>query len=178
MASHVAVQELERFCMIKIVSLFIFLASFVWTWSLLTTKSTIGIDVHAGIQSKLAILIQDSIKAKKPNSSNFSIQRLYTEKMDDNKIKAYFSYRYFDVLEEQEEVEQTLTGEAILNRGLSEDPKIQKWVIQSVKTDVNSVSFKEGLVITSDGESIAAENTDQATTEDKAGSPATEKKTH
>lgn len=139
--------------MIKLVSFFIFIAAFVWTWGLFTSKNSIGIDVHAGIQSKLAILIQDSIKAKRPNSSHFSLQKIYTEKLDDNKIKAYFSYRYSDALEEQEEVEQVMSGEAILSRGLSEDPKVQKWVIQSVKTDVNNLAFKEGLVITSDGKS-------------------------
>lgn len=139
--------------MIKLVSFFIFIAAFVWTWGLFTSKNSIGIDVHAGIQSKLAILIQDSIRAKRPSSSHFFLQKIYTEKLDDNKIKAYFSYRYSDALEEQEEIEQMMSGEAILSRGLSEDPKVQKWVIQSVKTDVSNLSFKEGLVITSDGKS-------------------------
>ncbi|MFZ3231750.1 MAG: hypothetical protein WA160_16195 [Pseudobdellovibrio sp.] len=149
--------------MIKIVSLFIFVTAFVWTWSLLTTKNTIGIDVHAGIQSKLAILIQNSIKTKRPNSSNFELNRIYTEKIDDNKIKAYFSYKFSDSLEEDEQVQQIISGEAILNRGLSEDSKVQKWVIQSVKTDVSNLNFKEGLVITSDGKSIVETEPQPAT---------------
>ena len=136
--------------MMKLVSFFIFVAAFIWTWSLLTSKSTIGIDVHAGIQSKLAILIQDTIKAKRPNSSNFELTKIYTEKMDDNKIKAYFSYKFIDVLEDQEKSEQIISGQAILNRSLSEDPAVQKWVIQSVKTDSSAIEFKEGLVISSD----------------------------
>ena len=136
--------------MMKLVSFFIFVAAFVWTWSLLTTKSTIGIDIHAGIQSKLAILIQDSIKAKRPNSTNFELNKIYTEKIDDNKIKAYFTYKFVDTLEDQEKSEQTISGQAILNRSLSEDPNVQKWIIQSVKTDTNAIEFKEGLVISSD----------------------------
>ena len=136
--------------MMKLVSFFIFVAAFVWTWSLLTTKSTIGIDIHAGIQSKLAILIQDAIKAKRPNSTNFELNKIYTEKIDDNKIKAYFTYKFVDTLEDQEKSEQTISGQAILNRSLSEDPNVQKWVIQSVKTDSNAIEFKEGLVISSD----------------------------
>ncbi|OFZ28721.1 MAG: hypothetical protein A2622_06460 [Bdellovibrionales bacterium RIFCSPHIGHO2_01_FULL_40_29] len=137
--------------MIKLVSFFIFVAAFVWTWSLLTTKSTIGIDVHAGIQSKLAIMIQDTIKANRPNSSNFELSKIYTEKLDDNKIKAYFSYKFNDTLEDQESSEQQISGQAILNRSISEDPNIQKWVIQSVKTDTNAIEFKEGIVISTDG---------------------------
>ena len=137
--------------MMKLVSFFVFVAAFIWTWSLLTSKSTIGIDVHAGIQSKLAILIQDSIKAKRPNSSNFELNKIYTEKLDDNKIKAYFTYKFIDTLEDQEKSEQIISGQAILNRSLSEDPSVQKWVIQSVKTDSSAIEFKEGLVISPDG---------------------------
>ena len=136
--------------MMKLVSFFIFVAAFVWTWSLLTTKSTIGIDVHAGIQSKLAVLIEEAIKAKRPNSSNFELTKIYTEKLDDNKVKAYFAYKFIDTLEDAEKSEQTISGQAILNRSLSEDPNVQKWVIQSVKTDSNAIEFKEGLVISSD----------------------------
>ncbi len=136
--------------MMKLISFFIFIAAFVWTWSLLTTKSTIGIDVHAGIQSKLAVMIEDAIKAKRPNSTNFELNKIYTEKIDDNKIKAYFTYKYNDSLEDQEKSQQTISGQAILNRSLSEDPNIQKWIIQSVKTDTNAIEFKEGLVISSD----------------------------
>lgn len=162
--------------MIKLVSFFIFVAAFIWTWSLFNTKNTVGIEIHAGIQSKLAVLIQDSIKAKRPNSSKFYLQKIYTEKLDDNKIKAYFSYRYSDELEEKEEVEQVMSGEAVLSRSLSEDPKVQKWVIQSVKTDVSNLAFKEGLVITSDGKSTVEESPAPTTEESKTES--TEKTTH
>lgn len=137
--------------MIKLISFFIFVAAFVWTWTLMTSKNTIGVEVHAGIQSKLAILIQDSIKAKRPNSSHFQLNQIYTEKMDDNKIKAHFSYKFTDMLEDQEKTEQIISGEALLSRSLSEDPLIQKWVIQSVKTNANALEFKEGTVISADG---------------------------
>ncbi len=136
--------------MIKLLSFFIFIAGFIWTWSLFSSKSAIGIDVHAGIQSKLATLIQDTIRSKKPSSSNFQLNQIYTEKLDENKIKAYFTYQFMDLLEGTEKTEQTISGYAILNRGLSEDPAIQKWVIQSVKTNSSGLEFKEGLVISSE----------------------------
>ena len=142
--------------MIKIFSFVIFIAAFVWTWTLFSSKNAIGTDVHAGIQSKLAVLIQESIKAKRPQSSNFQLQQMYTERIDDNKVKAFFTYNFVDQIEEQEKTEQTISGQAILNRSLSEDPKVQKWVIQSIKADSNNVEFKEGLVITSDGKESPA----------------------
>lgn len=145
--------------MMKLVSFFIFVAAFIWTWSLLTTKNTIGIDVHAGIQSKLAVLIEEAIKTKRPNSTNFELTKIYTEKLDDNKVKAYFTYKFKDTLEDLEKAEQTISGQAILNRSLSEDPGVQKWVIQSVKTDSNAIEFKEGLVISSDENGSVLPNT-------------------
>lgn len=113
-------------------------------------------DVHAGIQSKMAMLIEDAVKAKRPNSTNFELNKIYTEKLDDNKIKAYFAYKFTDTLEDAEKSEQTISGQAILNRSLSEDPNVQKWVIQSVKTDSNSIEFREGTVISSDGNETPA----------------------
>ncbi len=41
----------------------------------------------------------------------------------------------------------------MLSKGLSEDPSIQKWVLQSVNTGTETVDFKDGLTITSDGKS-------------------------
>lgn len=130
-----------------------FVIALSWTWFLFNSKNSIGVDIHAGIQSKLAILIEDTIKKNKPNSSDFQILQLYTEKIDDNRISAKFSFKYSDTLEENEKTTQTLSGEAILNKGLSENPDVQKWIVQSVKTSSAGLEFEEGLVISSDGKS-------------------------
>lgn len=139
--------------MIKLFSFFVFVAAFVWSWFLFNSKSSIGVDIHAGIQSKLAILIEDTIKNKRPNSSDFHLVRISTEKLDENRISAKFSFKYDDKLEENEKTTQTLDGEAILSKGLSENPEVQKWIVQSVKTSSSGLEFKEGLVISSDGKS-------------------------
>ena len=139
--------------MIKLLSFVMFVVALSWTWFLFNSKNSIGVDIHAGIQSKLAILIEETIKKNKPNSSDFQILQIYTEKIDDNRISAKFSFKYSDKLEEDEKTTQTLTGEAILNKGLSENPDVQKWIVQSVKTSSTGLEFKEGLVISSDGKS-------------------------
>ncbi len=137
--------------MIKLLSFVMFVVALSWTWFLFNSKNSIGVDIHAGIQSKLAILIEETIKKNKPNSSDFQLLQIYTEKLDDNRISAKFSFKYSDKLEEDEKTTQTLTGEAILNKGLSENPEVQKWIVQSVKTNSTNLEFKEGLVISSDG---------------------------
>jgi hypothetical protein len=137
--------------MIKLLSFFVFVAAFLWTWFLFNSRNSIGVDIHAGIQSKLAILIEETIKKSKPNSSDFQMLRIYTEKLDDNRISAKFSFQYDDKMDADEKTTQTLSGEAILNKGLSENPEVQKWIVQSVKTNSTNLEFREGLVISSDG---------------------------
>ena len=107
--------------MIKLVSFIVFIAAFVWTWFLLNSHDKISMATHAGIQSKFMILIEESVKAAKPNSSDFEILNIYTEKIDDNQISAHFSYKYMDQLQDQEKVSQSLAGEAVLYRSLSEN---------------------------------------------------------
>lgn len=144
--------------MVKIVSLIIFIAAFILSWCAFNGSSIMGIDVHAGVQSKLAILIEDTIKAKRPQSENFKLIKMYTEKIDDQKMMAHFSYEFQDELSaddstNSEKTIQKITGTAMLSKGLSEDPSIQKWVLQSVNTGTETVDFKDGLTITSDGKS-------------------------
>lgn len=149
--------------MIKIFSLGLFVALFIWTWFMFNSPSTMGVDIHAGIQSKLTIMIEDSIKAKKPSMTNFKLNKMYTEKLDAQKVKAYFSYQFDDVTadpndSQNEAATQNISGEAILTKALSEDPLVQKWIIQSVKTDQESLEFKEGATITSDGSDELPDN--------------------
>lgn len=143
--------------MVKIISLIIFVSAFVLSWCAFNSRSEMGIDVHAGIQSKLSILIEDTIKAKRPQSENFKLLKMYTQKIDDKKVMAHFSYEFQDQIAttentDKEKTTQKISGSAILVKTLSEDPSIQKWALQSVKTGTETVDFKEGLVITSDGQ--------------------------
>jgi hypothetical protein len=163
--------------MVKILSLIVFIAAFILSWCAFNTKSDIGIDVHAAIQSKLAILIQDTIQNKRPNSDNFKLLKMYTEKIDDLKIKAYFSYKFEDQLpsedgQSNEKTNQTISGTAVLSKGLSEDSLIQKWILQSVKTGSESIDFAEGLTITTNN--TTSDTSEQAAPEEAA--PATEHK--
>lgn len=133
--------------MVKLVSFAVFLGAFIWTWFLFNSESKIDVATHAALQSKLAIMIEDTIKAAKPNAVRFQMHSLYTKTLDDNKISAHFSYSYTENLVEKEKANQTVTGEAVLNRSPSENAADQKWVVQSVKTDSSIIEFQEGSVI-------------------------------
>ncbi|MFN3696127.1 MAG: hypothetical protein ACK4VO_01705 [Pseudobdellovibrio sp.] len=157
--------------MVKIVSLLVFIVSFVWTWNLFTTPNKMGIEIHAGIQSQLSELIEDTLKSRKPYVSNFKLLKMYTEKIDDQKIKAVFSYSFDEAQSETDsagQTTQTISGEATLTKGLSETKGLQKWNIQSVKSDNQNLFFKDGSILKADGQTEAessAENNEQSDTQ-------------
>lgn len=135
--------------MSKIVSLVLFVVALSWTWFQFRKPDTMSTEVHAALQSRLQILIEDTIKAKRPNIQNLKFLQMYSEKIDENKIRAYFSYEFEDPAEN---TKQKFTGDAILSRGLSEDPNVKKWILQTVKTGQETIEFGEGLAITPDSE--------------------------
>ena len=146
--------------MLKIVSLVTLIAGLVWTWTLFNSTSKMNTQTHAEIQSKLALLIEDTIKNKKPQSSDFQINQLYTSAINENLVSAHFSYQFKDILKNSsaadnystESVEQSVTGYALLAKIPSENSDLQKWVIQSIKTSQETVNFSEGLAITAGSE--------------------------
>lgn len=155
--------------MIKIFSLIFFICALSLSWCLMNQPSQMGIDVHAGIQSKLALVIEESIKAQRPSSDHFQMLKMYTQKIDDLKIKAHFSYQFEDILKEEsteattildpEKTLQKISGEATLVKTITDDPTIQKWTVQSIKTGSESIDFKEGLTLTQDSGEVPTENT-------------------
>jgi hypothetical protein len=131
--------------MIKLISFIVFIAAFTWTWFLFNSENKINVATHAGIQSKLMILIEDSLKKAKPEATEFKILSMYTEKIDDNQVNAHFSYKYTDKLETTETTNQTLSGNAILFRTLSENSKADLWTVKSVKTNNTQIEFQQGV---------------------------------
>ncbi|MGZ3770904.1 MAG: hypothetical protein ACXVCP_09995 [Bdellovibrio sp.] len=151
----------------KFISLIVFTAALVWTWNVIHTTQAVGFETHSGIQIKLAELIKSTLATKKPNAKDLSITRLWTETLGENKVRAVFAYKFTDVSENGESVQQTIEGEAILHREPSEDSKVDKWTLQSVKTTNDVVVFTEGSVITPGSESPSTESTPTETPAEK-----------
>lgn len=146
----------------KIVSLVIFIAALVWTWNVIHTSQAVGFETHSGIQAKLAELITQTLTTKRPQAKDLAITRLWTETLSDNKVRAVFAYKFTDVAEDGEAMEQIIEGEAVLYRDVSDQENVDKWVLQSVKTTNDIVVFTEGSTITP-GEDVPAEATPAAT---------------
>lgn len=134
----------------KILSLICFAVALIATWSLIHSapSSGVGFETHSGIQQKLADMILETLKSKKPEAQDVRITRLWTENVDQNKVRAVFAYRFTEKAEDGEKTEQTTEGEAILHREPSDDARLDKWVLQKVQTTGDSLNFSEGSIIT------------------------------
>lgn len=139
----------------KIVSLVIFAAALFWTWNIIHSTPAIGFETHSGIQVKLAELIKETVMKKKPTAKNFQITRLWTESVGENKVRAVFAYQFTDTVDTSETTEQTVEGEAVLFREPQEEADAQdRWVLQSVRTTNDIVTFSEGLIVTPDEDEV------------------------
>jgi hypothetical protein len=131
----------------KIISPLVLVILLVWSWQVVHTESAIGFETHSGVQLKLAELIGNTLQAKKPEAENLQIVKIWTAPLSENKIQAVFSYKFTEKTEDTETAEKMIQGEAVLYREPTEDPTIDKWVLQSVRTQLESMSFNEGSVV-------------------------------
>lgn len=138
--------------MSKLFGLIGFAIALIWTWDIVysTNAGSISTEVHFNIQNRLNEIILEQIAKKRPQATNIKIQRLWTEKINETKLRARFAYRYNEKLEGKETVDQRTEGEAILFREPSEDRNTQKWILQSLKTTTDQINFAEGVVISPD----------------------------
>jgi|GEM_PF-1214686 len=159
----------------KIISIFVFAGALSWTWYLTNSAPTVAFETHAGIQVKLAEMILEVIKIKKPSALDPEITRLWTETLDDHKVRAVFAYKFIEKNSRGASIEQTVEGEALLYRQNGETPQQDAWALQQVKTTNQGIFFSEGATITPTTESMADEASEQSpeagTSDSKTSTP-------
>jgi hypothetical protein len=148
----------------KLLSFAIFAALLIWTWNIVHRETNLGFETHAGIQAQLEQMIQAAVMSKKPTASDFNMEKLWTEPIAANKVKAHFSYSFKDSETPQDTVQQFIQGEAILYREAPQmaNPadnanKTDRWVLQSIKTTSDSLIFSEGALLNTDSSTPSAE---------------------
>ena len=82
----------------KYFSVIFFAAALSWTWTVIHSKPDVSFETHSGIQEKLAELIKNSILAKKPAATEIVIEKIWTEMITDERVKASFIYSYKETL--------------------------------------------------------------------------------
>ena len=96
----------------KIVSVLVLAIAMIGSWTLVNSKRPVAESVHAGIQSDLKNIIAEYVQQNLPESKNLRFQRFYTENVNENQVRAFFTYSFEDKAESGEVAEVTLEGTA------------------------------------------------------------------
>ncbi len=143
----------------KIISPLVLAVLMLWSWNVVHTPSAIGFETHSGVQLKLAELIGNTLIAKKPEAENLEIVKIWTAPLGENKIRAVFTYKFTEKsvdATDTETADKLIQGEAVLYREPSEDPTLDKWVLQSVRTQLEALNFNEGSTVLTESETPPA----------------------
>jgi Co/Zn/Cd efflux system component len=139
--------------MMKILSLIVFVILLSWTWHVVHSNSPIDFETHSDIQAKMKELIESTIKSRKPDTKSVEIIKIWTQDMGERKIRADFTYKFIETDAKNESTERMIDGEAILSRDVSDNPSLDQWTVQSLKTKGDSISFNEGSTVSPDNQS-------------------------
>ncbi|MCK6598973.1 MAG: hypothetical protein L6Q37_11465 [Bdellovibrionaceae bacterium] len=137
--------------MMKILSLIVFVILLAWSWQVVHSTAPLDFETHSDIQAKMVELIENTIKSKKPDTKDIEIIKIWTRNSGDQKIIAQFNYKFSET-SQGETVTRIIEGEAVLARDYSDNPTVDKWVIQSLQTKGDNISFTEGSLITPDNQ--------------------------
>lgn len=136
----------------KFISLIVFLAALVGSWCLSRQTQPVAESVHVGIQGDLKNIIQNYIQDNVENASDIRFVRMWSETLNDSRVKAHFVYSFADATNTRLEID----GHAILNK-LSESDDEVKFSFDELFIQNQSITFDEPMSITAGGGEILDE---------------------
>lgn len=134
----------------KYISVLVFAVFLTWTWHVIHSSSSISFETHSGIQEKLAGLITQTIKAKRPSATDIIVEKLWTEVINDSKVEAHFIYSFKDQ-SEGGLVTTEIQGDGMLERQPSQNENEDRWSLTKVHTSNDAIVFDDALIVTADG---------------------------
>lgn len=132
----------------KYLSLIIFVVLLAWTWNLIHREPVISFETHAGIQEKLAQLIQQTVLTKKPEATDIRIQKIWTEPQGEDKVQAHFIYSFQEPDTNGKTLTNQITADGILEKQKDDGSGLERWSLTKVQTTNDAVTFEEGLYVT------------------------------
>lgn len=138
----------------KYLSLGLIVLAMWWTWDLSSHRDEVSEAVHVEIQDDLKQLITDYIQKNLPQSKNLRFEKMWSEKVKENQVKASFVYSFEDENEEVGAARVEIEGYAILNRDLKPNEKEDIWTFDELNILNNHIVFKDGITVkpASDGD--------------------------
>ena len=131
----------------KVISVLIFAVALVATWSAAHSKRLVSESVHAGIQSDLRNIITEYVQKNVPASQNLRFEKMWTETLSKDKVRARFLYSFEDKDEKGEPVVIQINGTALLNKA-GETAELVTWNLDELRIEDNTVNFTEPIQIT------------------------------
>ncbi|GIL17540.1 MAG: hypothetical protein BroJett040_12910 [Oligoflexia bacterium] len=135
----------------KYLSVVFFAVVLIWTWNVIHTKQGVSFETHSGIQQRLSGLIVETVQAKKPTALDIKVEKVWTELLMGNRIRAHFTYSFKDT-DNQGTANVQITGNGLLERQEDGEPGVEKWALTQVKTTNDVIVFEDALLV-STGES-------------------------
>ena len=128
----------------KYVWTLVFIALMTSTWFIANADSNYSVDDNSRAESNFAKMINDMIKAKRPQVTDVHFLQLYTEVLEENKsMRAHFKYEIEEPTANGDVSTQTITGEADLH---SQDGG-ESWLVEAPRSISDEVNFKNGAQI-------------------------------
>jgi hypothetical protein len=131
----------------KYLALIFFAVALAWTWNIVHKDPQVSFETHSGIQEKLAVLIIDTIKSKKPTATDIVVENVWTEFVGENKVKAHFLYSFKEP-SEAGMITSQIKGETTLERQPDDGSGLDRWQLGKVQTTSDVVVFDDGLLVT------------------------------
>lgn len=149
----------------KVVSVLVFAVALVGSWVMVHAKRPVAESVHIGIQNDLRNIITEYVQKNLPNSKNLRFERLWTETVKKDRVKANFVYSFEDIREGTEPALVEIQGWAVLNK-VGETPEMTTWSLDQLQILDSMVEFSEPIQITAgSGELETPQNKDNKPTD-------------
>lgn len=131
----------------KVISVLVFTAALIGSWVMVHAKKPVAESVHIGIQNDLRNIITEYVQKNLPESKNLRFEKMWTETLNKNRVKAHFVYSFEDVSETGEPALVEISGSAMLNK-VEETPEMATWSFDQLQILDNKVQFSEPVQIT------------------------------
>lgn len=133
----------------KYLSALFFTVALIWTWNIVHSTPRVSFETHSGIQERMADFLRGAVKSQKPDASEVSIEKIWTENLANGKVKAHFTYS-FKSPDAPGSTHLTLThvsGEGLLERKDDDNSGYDRWSLTEIKTNNNQISFEEAELV-------------------------------
>lgn len=131
----------------KVVSVLIFAVALVGSWVLVHEQRPVAESVHIGIQNDLRNIITEYVQKNLPSATNLRFEKMWTETLKKDRVKANFVYTFEDSDAEGEPALIEISGSALLNK-VNETPEMATWSFDQLQILDNKVQFSEPVQIT------------------------------